>query len=52
MPKVSIILPTYKKPVILKETLDCLAKQTLGSKNMEIIVVDDEPYSVVKKIQT
>jgi len=37
--KVSVIIPTYKRPIMLKRLLDSIALQTYS--NYEVIVVDD-----------
>ena len=39
-PSLSIIIPTHKRPAILRQTLDHLAKQTIA-KELEVIVVHD-----------
>lgn len=38
---ISVIIPTYNRPVSLKECLDCLKRQTIDRKFYEIIVIDD-----------
>lgn len=40
-PKISIIVPIYNIERYLKDTLNSLVNQTLGLKNLEIIMVDD-----------
>ena len=40
MAQLSVIIPTYKRPAILKRTLEHLAKQTIASE-LEVIVVHD-----------
>lgn len=40
-PAVSIIIPTYNRKGLLRETLDSLARQTYPSDRFEVIVVDD-----------
>jgi glycosyltransferase involved in cell wall biosynthesis len=39
MPRVSVIIPTYNRPALLRETLKSVSKQTFA--DFEIIVVDD-----------
>ena len=39
IPKVSVIIPTYKRPHYLREALESLANQTF--KDFEALVVDD-----------
>lgn len=52
MIKLSIIIPTYNKPEILKMTLESLAKQTFPKSQFEVIVIDDgSPPEVRQKIK-
>lgn len=44
---VSVIVPIYDKPDIIRKCLDAIARQTY--KNIEIVVVDDNPASVMDK---
>lgn len=44
-PLVSICIPTYKQPDLLKRTLESIQRQTY--KNIEIIVTDDSPDEAV-----
>jgi len=39
MPKVSVIIPTYNRSKLLKQTIDSVLNQTLG--DFEILVIDD-----------
>jgi len=39
----SIILPTYRRPEVLMEALERLARQTIGSRTLEILLIDDGP---------
>ncbi|MDQ3004488.1 MAG: glycosyltransferase family 2 protein [Chloroflexota bacterium] len=41
MPTVSVIIPTYNRKDLLRETLHSLAQQTYPSDHFEVIVVDD-----------
>lgn len=40
--KISVIIPTYNAAKHMKVSLDSLAKQTIGVKNFEILMVDDQ----------
>lgn len=40
-PTVSVIIPTYNRKDLLRETLNTLAQQTYPSHNFEVIIVDD-----------
>jgi glycosyltransferase involved in cell wall biosynthesis len=40
-PTLSVIIPTYNRKDLLRETLDSLAEQTYPSDHFEVIVVDD-----------
>ena len=40
-PRVSVVIPTYKRPELLTRCLDALVRQTLPPSCYEIIVVDD-----------
>lgn len=48
--KVSIIIPTYKRPFFLKKVIENLNNQTY--KNLEIIIVDDNKKDSLEKKQT
>ena len=41
MIRASVIIPTYRKPVLLRSTLEYLNAQTTGLDEVEVIVVDD-----------
>jgi glycosyltransferase involved in cell wall biosynthesis len=47
MKKISVIIPTYKRPDLLKRALDSVYKQTYS--NYEILVVDDNSDSSTQK---
>jgi glycosyltransferase involved in cell wall biosynthesis len=47
-PLVSICIPTYKQPDLLKRTLESIQRQTY--KNIEIIVSDDSPDDAVSAL--
>ncbi|HSJ85789.1 MAG TPA: glycosyltransferase, partial [Anaerolineales bacterium] len=40
-PTVSVIIPTYNRKHLLRETLNSIAQQTQPNDNFEVIVVDD-----------
>ncbi|MBO0950975.1 glycosyltransferase family 2 protein [Fibrella forsythiae] len=40
-PLISVIIPTYHRPELLRKCLDALAMQTLSPEQFEILVVDD-----------
>lgn len=41
MIKLSVIIPTYNKPEVLKMTLEALERQTFPKNRFEVIVIDD-----------
>ena len=41
MIKLSVVIPTYNKPEIIKMTLESLEKQTLSKNQFEVVVIDD-----------
>lgn len=47
-PKISVIIPTFKRPLLLKKALKSVQDQDF--KDLEIIVSDDEPNSQSEKI--
>ena len=42
-PRVSVVVPTYRRPALLERCLGALAAQTLPAADYEIIVVHDGP---------
>jgi glycosyltransferase involved in cell wall biosynthesis len=40
-PRVTVVVPTYRRPALLLRCLDALAKQTLPQEEYEVIVVSD-----------
>lgn len=50
MDKVSVIIPTYKRPTILGRAIDSVLAQTYS--NIEIIVVDDNDPESQERIET
>jgi len=49
MPSVTVILPTFRRPDILGDTMAHLACQTIGSRNIELIVIDDDADPAAKQ---
>jgi len=41
--RISVVIPTYKRPELLVKCLNALSKQTLNHREFEIIVVSDGP---------
>ena len=39
--RVSVLVPTYNRPALLKETLESLTRQTMAPGLFEVIVVND-----------
>ena len=48
-PRISVIIPTYQRPELLRKCLDALAQQTLPPEQFEVLVVDDgdEPQTAL-----
>lgn len=42
-PLISVVIPTYKRPMLLENCLNCLGNQILDKKYYEVIVVSDGP---------
>lgn len=40
-PQISVIIPTYQRPELLRKCLNALAQQTLSPGQFEIVIVDD-----------
>jgi GT2 family glycosyltransferase len=40
-PQISVIIPTYQRPELLRQCLDALSQQTLSPGQFEVLVVDD-----------
>src|SRR5687768_10329428 len=41
MPVISVIIPTWNRAALLRESLESLATQSLPSSEFEVVVVDD-----------
>lgn len=41
--KVSVVIPTYKRPALLRNCLTCLKQQDLPAEDFEVLVVSDGP---------
>ncbi len=41
LPTASVIIPTYNRKILLRETLNSLAKQTYPKESINVIIVDD-----------
>src|SRR5690606_40706375 len=44
--RISVVIPTYKRPNLLMKCLSALANQDLGKENFEVLVVSDGPDAV------
>jgi GT2 family glycosyltransferase len=42
VPDLSVVIPTYRRPVQLSRTLEALARQTAAPESFEVIVVDND----------
>lgn len=49
-PRVSVVVPTYRRPDLLKRCLAALLVQTLPSAEYEIVVCDDGPSDQAKSV--
>lgn len=53
-PRISVVVPTYRRPDALRRTLEALARQTAGVDAFEVLVVDDpvddDPESVAAAV--
>jgi len=48
--RVSVVIPTYKRPDLLGRVLTALSEQTLSADQYEVIVADDEPSRATEKL--
>ena len=46
VPLISVVIPTYDRPVLLRQAVDSVLGQTLARERFEIIVVDNSPDQV------
>lgn len=51
-PKISVVVPTYKRPELLQKCLYQLANQTLDKDQCEIVIVSDGPDPESEKVVT
>ena len=47
---VSVIVPTYRRPELLERTLDSLISQTFPADEFEILVADDAPDALTRRV--
>jgi glycosyltransferase involved in cell wall biosynthesis len=47
--RVSVVIPTYRRPELLRRCLDALTSQDFDARDYEVIVVDDEPSSATRE---
>jgi glycosyltransferase involved in cell wall biosynthesis len=50
--RISVIIPTYKRPALLMECIKALARQTFDKAAFEVIVVSDGPDRITQKLVT
>lgn len=48
--KISVVIPTYKRPLLLMECIKALARQTIGRDAFEVIIVSDGPDRLTKDV--
>ena len=48
--KISVVIPTYCRPLLLMECLKSLAKQKFERDDFEVIVISDEPDHLTKQL--
>jgi GT2 family glycosyltransferase len=49
-PRVSVVVPTYRRPDLLERCLGALTRQTLPARDYEIIVCDDGPSDAARAV--
>src|SRR5690606_14716077 len=49
-PRVSVVVPTYRRPKLLARCLAALAAQTLPAAELEVIVVHDGPNGAARSL--
>ncbi|HHX65108.1 MAG TPA: glycosyltransferase family 2 protein [Chloroflexi bacterium] len=50
VPSVSVIIPTYARPIYLRDALSSIMQQDLSQTEYEVIVVDNKPTGEVERI--
>jgi glycosyltransferase involved in cell wall biosynthesis len=50
--KISVVVPTYKRPELLRSCLKCVLNQKLEKQQYEVIIVSDGPDFESKKVVT
>ncbi len=50
MPEISVVIPTYRRPQLLRHCLAALARQRFPPKGYEVIVVSDGPDALTKNL--
>ena len=48
-PRVSVVVPTFRRPDLLARCLAGLAEQDVGPDTYEVIVADDEPSDATRR---
>lgn len=48
--RVSVVVPTYKRPDLLERCLSALQRQTLAPRDYEIVVCDDGPSEAARRV--
>src|SRR4051794_25678318 len=49
-PHISVVVPTYRRPELLKRCLTALAAQSLPPSAFEVVIADDEPSEETRKL--
>ncbi|ARP89497.1 glycosyl transferase family 2 [Bordetella genomosp. 9] len=50
LPRISVVVPTYRRPDLLERCLGALLRQTLPAQEYEIIVCDDGPSDAARDV--
>jgi GT2 family glycosyltransferase len=50
MPKISVVIPTFKRPYLLRKCLSSLAKQNFVAEDYEVLIVSDGPDEITMKL--
>lgn len=48
--RISVVIPTYKRPLLLMECIKALARQTFSREEFEVIIVSDGPDRLTKEL--